>query len=80
MCQIVWIQNRPDILSGLILVKTVCNSYQQPTLDKELRNNKLNEPQHEISNIMVCANSNGLDQLVHMHSLIRAFASGLNIL
>ena len=36
-CQTDWIQIRPDILSGLILVQTVCKSYQQTTLgDKEL--------------------------------------------
>ena len=36
-CQIVRIQSRPDFLSGLIWVKTVCKSYQQTTLgDKEL--------------------------------------------
>ena len=28
MCQIVWIQIRPNILLGLILVQTVCNGYQ----------------------------------------------------
>ena len=28
-CQAVWIQIRPDILSGLIWVQTVCKSYQQ---------------------------------------------------
>ena len=27
-CQIVWIQIRPDIWSGLIWVQTVCNGYQ----------------------------------------------------
>ena len=31
-CQIVWIQIRPDILSGLIWVQTVCKGYQQTTL------------------------------------------------
>ena len=31
-CQTVWIQIRPDILSGLIWVQTVCKSYQQTTL------------------------------------------------
>ena len=31
-CQIVWIQIRPNILSGLILVQTVCKSYQQTAL------------------------------------------------
>ena len=30
-CQIVWIQIRPDILSGLIWVQTVYKSYQQTT-------------------------------------------------
>ena len=31
-CQTVWIQIRPDILSGLIWVQTVCKGYQQMTL------------------------------------------------
>ena len=31
-CQTVWIQIRPDILSGLIWVQTVCQGYQQMTL------------------------------------------------
>ena len=31
-CQTVWIQIRPDILSGLIWVQTVCKSYQQTIL------------------------------------------------
>ena len=31
-CQTVWIQTRPDILSGLIWVKTVCKGYQQTAL------------------------------------------------
>ena len=39
-----------------------------------------NEPRHEISNNVVCATSNGSDQPAHTHSLIRAFASRLNIL
>ena len=30
--QTVWIQIRPDIMSGLILVQSVCKSYQQMTL------------------------------------------------
>ena len=40
------------------------------------------EPQHGIFNKLnvVCATSKGSDQLVHMRSLIRAFASRLNIL
>ena len=39
-----------------------------------------NEPQHEISNNVVCATSKGSDQPAHMRSLIRVFASRLNIL
>ena len=36
-CQTVWNQIRPDILSGLIWVQTVCTGYQQTTLvGKEL--------------------------------------------
>ena len=34
---------------------------------------------HEISNNVVCATSKGSDQSTHMRSLIRAFASRLNI-
>ena len=33
-CQTVWIQIRPDNLSGLIWVQTVCKGYQQSTLEK----------------------------------------------
>ena len=38
------------------------------------------EPRHEISNNVVCATSKASDQPAHAHSLIRAFASRLNIL
>ena len=38
------------------------------------------EPPHEIFNTMVGATSKASDQTVHMRSLIRAFASRLNIL
>ena len=38
------------------------------------------EPQHKISNNVVCATSKGSDQPAHMRSLIRAFAKRLNIL
>ena len=38
------------------------------------------EPMHEISNNIVCATSKGSDQPAHMRSLVRAFASRLNIL
>ena len=40
----------------------------------------INGPQHEISNNMVCATSTGSDQSAHTRSLIRVFASRLNIL
>ena len=38
------------------------------------------EPRHEISNNVVCATSKASDKPVHTRSLIRAFASRLNIL
>ena len=38
------------------------------------------EPVHEISINVVCATSKASDQPAHMRSLIRAFASRLNIL
>ena len=31
-CQTVWTQTRPDVLSALILVQTICKGYQQTTL------------------------------------------------
>ena len=34
-CQTVWIQIRPDVLSGLICVQTLCKSYRQTTLGDE---------------------------------------------
>ena len=42
--------------------------------------NNIYEPRHEISNNVVCATSKGSDQPAHTRSLIRAFASHLNIL
>ena len=39
-----------------------------------------NEPGHEISNNVVCATSRASDQPAHTRTLIRAFASRLNIL
>ena len=42
--------------------------------------NVQDEPRHKISNNVVCATSNSTDQPGHTHSLIRAFASRLNIL
>ena len=52
-----------------------------PFLFPEIISNKIIiEPQHEISNNVVCATSKGSDQPAHTRSLIRAFASRLNIL
>ena len=44
-CQTAWIQIRPNALSGLIWIQTVCKGYQQMKLvdkleDKELSKNK----------------------------------------
>ena len=41
---------------------------------------RLIESQHEITNNVVCATSKRSDQPAHTRSLIRAFASRLNIL
>ena len=41
---------------------------------------KIFEPRHEISSNVVCATSKASDQPAHTRSLIRAFASRLNIL
>ena len=48
--------------------------------DWPVKQERLNEPVHEISNIVVCATSKASHKPVHTHSLIRAFASRLNIL
>ena len=37
------------------------------------------EPRHEITNNVVCVTIKASDQPAHLHSLIRAFASRLNI-
>ena len=50
-------------------------------IDREANNYPVSyEPQHDISNNVVGATSNGTDKPAHTRSLIRAFASGLNIL
>ena len=38
------------------------------------------EPRHEVSNNVVCATSKASDQPAHTRSLVRAFASHLNII
>ena len=50
------------------------------TSENDWQNNMVkNELRHDISTIVVCAISKGSDQPAHMRSLIRAFASRLNI-
>ena len=53
------------------------NCSQLQTLNVKLLS--LNDPLHEISNNVVCATSRASDQPAHTRSLIRAFASRLNI-
>ena len=49
------------------------------TLDSDVDQDTY-DPRHEISNNVVCATSKASDQPAHTRSLIRAFASRLNIL
>ena len=57
-CQTVWIQIRPDILSGLIWVQTVCKGYQQMTLSRHWVNKTL-----KFWTLVAC--HKGLEQTVH---------------
>ena len=59
----------PLLLNNLISTKNLCAGLKHTC-----------EPRHEISNNVLCATSKGSDQPAHMRSLIRAFASRLNIL
>ena len=65
----------PDQLADLCL-----HSFLKRVYNFAFRSNTVNEPQDDISNNVVCATSKGSDQPVHMCSLIRAFASHLDIL
>ena len=56
-----------------------CKRYQQTKLVGKSFEFE-NEPQHVISNNVVCATSKGSDQPAHTRRLIRAFAYRLNIL
>ena len=56
--------------SPYVLLSAVAKTLHQST----------NEPRHEISNNVVCATSKASNQPAHTRSLIRAFASRLNIL
>ena len=54
------------------------SSSKKPASAKAV-NKKTLEPWYGISNNVVCATSKASDQLAHMRSLIRAFASCVNI-
>ena len=54
--------------------------YKLMYVNLEILNTIIIEPRHEISNNVVCATSKASGQPAHMRSLIRAFASRLNIL
>ena len=58
-------------------VKPVLSSHSKMDKTKILMTN---EPRNEISNNVVCATNKASDQPGHMGSLIRAFASPLNVL
>ena len=60
-------------------IQRINNESERPTLRPMPRKNII-EPGHEISNNVVCETSKASDQPAHMHSLLRAFASRLNIL
>ena len=66
------------LLSNLQEMGKVFQMYSHSWSSKSFR--KQFEPRHEISNNMVCANSKGSDQPAHTRSLIRAYASRLDIL
>ena len=78
-----------DAISGQCSLDTEFKVFLtfQPFLDKKSANGYTEsvvvdsyEPWHEISNNVVCVTSKASDQPAHTHSLIRAFASRLNIL
>ena len=51
-----------------------------PACDESTCGNIFIDPVHEISNNVACAISKASDQPAHMHSLLRAFASPMNII
>ena len=62
----------------MVLISEVTMCYKD--LSFFFLNKHIVEPVHEISNNVVCATSKGLDQPAHTRSLIRAYASRLDIL
>ena len=70
---------RTFTMQVLKLVASLCLLSVQLHFFSACFNNKI-EPQHRISNNVVCATSKGSDQPTHTCSLFRAFACRLNIL
>ena len=66
----------PDQRSHLKWVHIVIEAIK---VHQQMKNQQTFEPGHEISRNVVCETSEGSDQPAHMCSLIRAFASRLNI-
>ena len=63
-----------------IIVNTECQQRQQNAVGLYTISTYKVDLRHEISNNVVCATSKASDRPAHTRSLIRAFASRLNIL
>ena len=72
----VYVNNGLRLLTGL-LIQNPRSKHLNPPIWLVMR---AFEPQHEISNNVVCATSKASDQPTLAHRLIRVFASRLNIL
>ena len=76
-----------SVLTFVLGMETLLLSTHDVCFGREIRSGSTlfhqweqSELQFEIYNNVVCATSNGSDQPAHTRSLIRAFASPLNIL
>ena len=79
--RIVTINPTPIIFLPINLKSAFCNQKNRVSVTVLLSTAPTTyERQHEISNDVVCATSNGSDQPAATRSLIRDFASRLNIL
>ena len=68
-------RNQPETVGGVAYTR-----YLLLLKEGRKKPNTIYEPRHEISNNVVCATNKVSDQPAHMRSLIRAFASRMNIL
>ena len=79
-------KTRPFITEILLMGRKESNQANKQNIRRKQEHNSwvfsksVIEPRHEISNNVVCTTSKASDQPAHTHSLIRAFASRLNIL